>query len=46
MPPVVAAEMPTSLLARFTGKPAPSLLRMLVFLSPLTGSMFTLTKGR
>ena len=46
MPPVVTAEMPTSLLACFTGEPAPSLLRMLVFLSPLTGSLRTLTKGR
>jgi hypothetical protein len=46
MPPIVTAEMPTSLLACFTGEPAPSLLRMLVFLSPLTGSFFTFTKGR
>ena len=46
MPPVVTAQMPASLLARFIGTPAPSLLRMLVFLSPLTGSLFTLAKVR
>ncbi len=46
MPPVVAAQMPASLLVRFVGTAAESLLRMLVFLSPLTGSLFTITKGR
>ncbi len=46
MPPVVAAQMPASLLVRFVGGAAQSLLRMLVFLSPVTGSLFPLTKGR
>ena len=46
MPPLVAVEMPPSLLARFTGTPAQSLMRMLVFLSPLTGCVITLGKGR
>ena len=45
MPPVMAAQMPTSLLACFTGTPAQSLMRMLVFLSPLTGCVITLGKG-
>ena len=46
MPPLVAVEMPASLLARFTGTPTESLMRMLVFLSPLTGGVITLGKGR
>ena len=46
MPPVVTAQMPASLLVRFVGGVAQSLLRMLVFLSPVTGSLFPLTKGR
>ena len=46
MPPLMAVEMPASLLARFTGTPAQSLMRMLVFLSPLTGCVITLGKGR
>jgi hypothetical protein len=31
---------------RFVGTAADSLLRMLVFLSPLTRSLLTITKGR
>ena len=46
MPPLMGVEMPTSLLARFTGTPAQSLMRMLLFLSPLTGCVITLGKGR
>ena len=46
MPPLMAVEMPASLLARFNGTPAQSLMRMLVFLSPLTGCVITLGKGR
>ena len=45
MPPVMAAQMPATLLTRFTGTPAQSLMRMLVFLSPLTGCVITLDKG-
>ena len=45
MPPVMAVEMPATLLTRFTGTPAQSLMRMLVFLSPLTGCVITLDKG-
>jgi len=46
VPPVLAVEMPMSLLARFTGTPAHSLMRMLVFMSPLTGCAITLDKDR
>jgi len=46
MPPLAAVEMPASLLARFTGTPPESLMRMLVFLSPLTGCVITLGEGR
>ena len=45
VPPVVALAMPTSLLARFSGPSAHSLMRMLVFLTPLTGCVITLDKG-
>ncbi len=47
MPPVMAGAMPGALLAQFTGTPAQSLARMLIFLSPLTvGSLITISKGR
>ena len=46
MPPVVSVEMPASLLGRFAGSAAESLMRMLVFLSPLTGTLITLVKAR
>lgn len=36
MPPVDLSQLPTSLIARFTGAAAESLMRLLVFLSPLT----------
>ena len=45
MPPIAAAAMPGALLARFVGTAAESLLRMLVFLSPLTVTLFTLGDG-
>ena len=45
VPPVLAAAMPGALLARFAGKAAESLLRLLVFLSPLTLTLFTLGDG-
>lgn len=46
MPPVPAAEMPGALLARFVGPAAESLLRMLVFLSPLTVGLIAQSEGR
>lgn len=36
MPPVVASELPASLIARFTGTVAESMMRLLAFLAPLT----------
>ena len=46
MPPVMSAEIPAALLARFTGTTAEQLTRMLVFLSPLTaGLLITLAKA-
>ena len=46
MPPVPAAAMPAALLARFVGTAAESLLRMLVFLSPLTVGLIAQSEGR
>ena len=46
MPPVLQADLPGGLLARFAGTTAQSLLRMLVFLSALGGRSITLRKGR
>lgn len=45
LPPVPIAAMPGALLARFGGTAAESLLRLLVFLSPLTVTLFTLGDG-
>jgi len=45
MPAVRAAAMPGALLARFVGTAAESLLRLLVFLSPLTVALVTLGDG-
>ena len=45
MPAVLTAQMPGALLVRFTGTPAEALVRMLVFLCPVTGSLITLPKG-
>jgi len=45
MPPVPAAELPGALLPRFAGTAAESLLRLLVFLSPLTVTLLTLGDG-
>ena len=45
LPPIAAATMPGALLARFVGTAAQSLLRLLVFLSPLTLTLFTLGDG-
>ena len=45
LPPVTVAAMPGALLARFVGTAAESLLRLLVFLSPLTLTLFTLGDG-
>jgi hypothetical protein len=41
MPPVLAAAMPGALAVRFIGTAAEALLRLLVFLSPLTVTLIT-----
>jgi len=47
MPPVVVDELPASLLERFTGAAQESLMRLLVFLTPLTvGRPVALMEGR
>ena len=46
MPPVVLSDLPGVLLERFEGKAAESLLRMLVFLHPLTLSLITHQEAR
>ena len=45
LPPIVTAAMPGALLERFVGTAAESLLRLLVFLSPLTVTLFALGDG-
>ena len=45
VPPVPVGAMPGALLKRFVGPAAESLLRMLVFLSPLTLTLFALGDG-
>lgn len=46
MPPVALNQLPASLVARFTGAAAEPLMRLLVFLSPLTvGHPVTLNEG-
>ena len=46
MPPVDTTLLPTSLLERFTGNAAEALLRLLIFLSPITVRSVTLDGGR
>ena len=46
MPPPATDRFPASLLARFTGDAAQALLRLLVFLRPLTVSATALREGR
>ncbi|MHB9102148.1 MAG: hypothetical protein ACYC2E_11605 [Sulfuricella sp.] len=47
MPPVVSDRLPGSLLERFDGTAAESLMRLLIFLTPLTVSrLITLQEGR
>jgi len=46
MPPVDTETFPASLLERFAGDAAEALLRLLVFLSPLTVRPVTLNEGR
>ena len=46
MPPVDTALFPASLLERFAGDAAEALLRLLIFLSPLTVRPATLNEGR
>ncbi|MBL8472152.1 MAG: hypothetical protein JNM98_10165, partial [Rhodocyclaceae bacterium] len=47
MPPVVNEHLPASLLERFTGAPAEALLRLLLFLRPLSvGRPIMLREGR
>jgi hypothetical protein len=46
MPPVDTALLPASLLERFAGEAAESLLRLLHFLSPITVRPVVLNEGR
>jgi hypothetical protein len=47
MPPVATDQFPASLIERFTGSAQESLMRLLVFLAPLTTSIpITLREGR
>ena len=46
MPPVASDRFPGSLLERFVGDAAAALMRLLVFLSPLTVTAVTLREGR
>lgn len=46
MPPVVADRLPASLLERFTGEAAETVLRLLVFLAPITVRPAALREGR
>jgi hypothetical protein len=46
MPPVVSDLFPASLLERFLGSAAEALMRLLVFLSPLTVRPIDLSEGR
>ena len=47
MPPVATPELPASLIEHFTGQAEESLMRLLVFLAPLTaGALITLREGR
>ena len=47
MPPVATHELPASLIERFTGSTEESLMRLLVFLTPVTvGRPIILQEGR
>ncbi|MFH1605231.1 MAG: hypothetical protein ABIH03_15155, partial [Pseudomonadota bacterium] len=46
MPPVATDMFPASLLERFAGDAEESLMRLLIFLSPVTVRAITLHKGR
>ena len=46
MPPVATEHCPASLLERFTGNAEERLMRLLVFLSPLTVTPINLREGR
>jgi len=46
MPPVANLSLPTGLLERFVGNAEEMLLRLLVFLSPITVKPFALPEGR
>jgi hypothetical protein len=46
MPPVANDRFPAGLLEHFAGEAAEALLRLLVFLSPLTVTAVTLREGR
>jgi hypothetical protein len=46
MPPVSSDQFPAGLLARFVGDAAEQLMRLLVFLSPLTVAAVSLREGR
>jgi len=46
MPPVAPELFPSSLLERFAGKAEESLMRLLLFLTPLTVRAITLPEGR
>ena len=46
MPPVASDLFPASLLERFAGDAAERLMRLLVFLSPITVTAVTLPEGR
>jgi hypothetical protein len=46
MPPVASDLFPAGLLDRFTGDAAEQLMRLLVFLSPITVTAFLLPEGR
>jgi hypothetical protein len=46
MPPVALSQLPAGLIERFIGTAAESLMRLLIFLSPLTvGHPVTLNEG-
>ena len=46
MPLVVVQRLPTDLLARFAGTPTEALLRLLLFLAPLTVGPVAIDEGR
>jgi hypothetical protein len=46
MPPVTSAVFPAGLLERFAGSAEQALMRLLVFLSPLTVGPVTVSEGR